>query len=285
MTHVLLTNDDGFDAVGLRTARDALLQAGIAVTVVAPDGNRSGRGRAVTCHGTVSVNRVGGEDDSPIYSCDGSPVDCVRVGVLSDEFAAPDAVVSGINHGVNMGDDATYSGTLGAAIEGAMLSCPAISFSQQDTATDLSMVSSGSHRFDLAVIVPTLVRALVATPWVPRAVANVNFPNALRQRRIEVTRLGTFTYAGRWMHPQQSHGGGWSFSPYLGPSDPNPTFEDSEATDTGSLMRGRISLTPLSLNWARPPERDELRGWATSLARAGDVALSKVDLVDVNDRT
>ena len=119
MAHVLLTNDDGVSAEGLTTLRDRLLELGLRVSVVAPDGNRSGMARAISFDRPVGVVAAGGTDRDPLFACTGSPVDCVRVGLLSELVAPVDLVVSGINHGLNVGDDLTYSGTVGAALEAA----------------------------------------------------------------------------------------------------------------------------------------------------------------------
>lgn len=266
MTRVLLTNDDGHAADGLHAARRELLAAGHAVTTIAPDGNRSGTGRRVTCHGTVAVERVDGDDDAPIFACDGSPVDCVRVGLLADRFPPAEIVVAGINHGVNMGDDATYSGTLGAALEAALLGVSGLAVSQQDRARDLTMLSTAGHDFDLAWLTPHLVVAALAAPAPPRVAANVNLPNPLRDRAVEVTRLGRLSYAGRWMRPVETIARGWTFHAYLGRDDPHPALELAEGTDTGALTRGRLSITPLSLDWAS--NGSAARAWGRRLADA-----------------
>jgi 5'-nucleotidase len=271
---VLLTNDDGYEAKGLDEIRHELLEAGMVVTVLAPDGQRSGQARRVSCHDPVSVRRVGGTDQNPIYACSGSPVDCVRVGVFAGRFPPADIVVSGINHGVNLGDDATFSGTLGAAIEGALLGRPAIAFSQQDLARDLSMLSSAPHRFELAWLAPPLIEALLASPVPRRAVVNVNFPNTLRGTEIGVTRLGEFSYEERWMRPAADLDDGWTFWPYLHADDPHPALDDAADSDTGCILGGRISVTPLSFAWAESIDGSALRRWAATVAAAGEAALA-----------
>jgi 5'-nucleotidase len=250
------------------------------VTVLAPDGNRSGCSRIVSWQHTVTVKRRGGSSENPIYACSGSPVDCVRIGIFSERFTQPDVIVAGINHGINVGDDATYSGTLGAAIEGALLGRSAIAFSQQDLADDLSLTNRAKHVFDLAWLVPDLVDAVVNAVPVPRVVVNVNFPNCLRERRISLTRLAAFTYDGRWMNSEVTAADEWTFWPYLGAEVKAPALETSEQADTGALMLGRISLTPLCFEWSTPPTRRQLAQWASLLVQAGERALARANTVD-----
>src|SRR5436853_6078239 len=113
---VLLTNDDGIEAGGLQTLRRALLKVpGVQLAVVAPDGNRSAMGRSITTRRPLWVEEVDFGDGTVGYATDGTPVDCVRLALsLIDDFT-PDVIVAGINHGANLGDDITYSGTVAAA--------------------------------------------------------------------------------------------------------------------------------------------------------------------------
>ena len=130
---VLLTNDDGIEAEGLQALRRALLGVpGIELAVVAPDGNRSAFARMITTRRPLWVQEVEFADGTVGYATDGTPVDCVRLAQLGliDGFE-PDVVVSGINHGSNLGDDITYSGTVAAALEGLILGVPGIAVSQQ----------------------------------------------------------------------------------------------------------------------------------------------------------
>src|SRR3712207_3761326 len=125
---VLLTNDDGIEADGLQTLRRALLAVpDIELAVIAPDGNRSAMARSITTRRPLWVQEVDFGDGTVGYATDGTPVDCVRFARLGliEGFEA-DVIVSGINHGANLGDDITYSGTVAAALEGVVLGLPAI---------------------------------------------------------------------------------------------------------------------------------------------------------------
>src|SRR3954452_23129878 len=136
---VLLTNDDGIEAEGLQALRRALLDVpGIELAVIAPDGNRSATARSITTRRPLWVEEVDFGDGSVGYATDGTPVDCVRFAKLGliDGFDA-DVVVSGINHGSNLGDDITYSVTVAAALEALLLGVPGIAVSQQSTAREM----------------------------------------------------------------------------------------------------------------------------------------------------
>src|SRR3954471_2435604 len=120
MLRVLLTNDDGIHAEGLQTLRRALAALeDVVLAVIAPDANMSATARSITTRRPLWVTEVPFDDGTHGYSCDGTPVDCVRLASLGlvEDFE-PDLVVAGINHGSNLGDDITYSGTVAAALEG-----------------------------------------------------------------------------------------------------------------------------------------------------------------------
>src|SRR3954465_12668436 len=129
---VLLTNDDGIMAEGLQALRGALPGApGVELAVIAPDSNRSAIGRGITTRRPLWVEEIDFGDGTVGYATDGTPVDCVRFAALGlvEGFEA-ELIVSGINHGSNLGDDITYSGTVAAALEGVVLGLPAIAISQ-----------------------------------------------------------------------------------------------------------------------------------------------------------
>src|SRR6516165_9646362 len=136
---VLLTNDDGIEAAGL--------------PVIAPDGNRSAMARSITTRRPLWVEEVDFDDGTVGYATDGTPVDCVRLANLGlvEGFEA-DLVVSGINHGSNLGDDITYSGTVAAALEAIVLGLPGIAVSQQSSARELDFRIRGGFDFSVAAV-------------------------------------------------------------------------------------------------------------------------------------
>src|SRR6202051_4796426 len=146
MLNVLLTNDDGIEADGLQAMRHALAQIDhVRLAVIAPDGNRSAMARSITTRRPLWVQEVPFADGSTGYATDGTPVDCVRLASLGliEGFQA-ELVVAGINHGANLGDDITYSGTVAAAFEGVLLGLPSIAVSQQSRSGELDFAQTGS---------------------------------------------------------------------------------------------------------------------------------------------
>jgi 5'-nucleotidase len=127
---IVLTNDDGVHATGVQALRHAPLRAGLAVVVVAPSANQSGVSRAASYRNPLRAALIGG-GESPVYSVAGTPVDCVRIALAGGLVPEPTLVMSGINHGANVGDDILNSGTVGAAIEAALFNVPAVACSQQ----------------------------------------------------------------------------------------------------------------------------------------------------------
>src|SRR5215210_5367253 len=149
---VLLTNDDGIHAEGLQAMRRALLDTpGVELAVIAPDDNRSATARSITIRRPLWVEEVDFGDGTVGYATDGTPVDCVRFATLGliEGFEA-DLIVSGINHGSNLGDDITYSGTVAAALEGIVLGLPAIAVSQQSVARELDFRAGLDFDFSTA---------------------------------------------------------------------------------------------------------------------------------------
>src|ERR1044071_9809597 len=152
MLRVLLTNDDGIGPTGLQTLRRTLLELDdIELAVIAPDSNRSAQARSITTSRPLWVTDVDKKDGTHGYACDGTPVDCVRLAALGliDGFE-PDLIVAGINHGSNLGDDITYSGTVAAALEGIVLGIPGIAVSQVSQRGDLDHRHGRTFNFDTA---------------------------------------------------------------------------------------------------------------------------------------
>src|SRR3954468_788742 len=147
---VLLTNDDGIQATGLNALRRALLTVSdVELAVIAPDSNRSATARSITTRQPLWVEEIEFEDGTIGFATDGTPVDCVRFAVLG-LVDMPELIVSGINHGTNLGDDITYSGTVAAALEGVVLGIPAIAASQQAVGGEMDFRSGYEYDFEHA---------------------------------------------------------------------------------------------------------------------------------------
>ena len=244
---VLLTNDDGLEAEGLQALRSSLAEVGgLELVTIAPDGNRSAIGRGITTRRPLMVERVDGDDDprGPSFACDGIPVDCVRLaslGLVGDW--APDLVVSGINHGANLGDDVTYSGTVAAAMEGLVLGLPAIAVSQQSLKREMDFRLGLEFSFEAgARFVARLVEELEEVPLPPSTLLNVNVP-AGHPDGVEVCRLGKRIYRDRL---EDAGGEGARRQYWIYGTDPG--FEDEPGTDLAAVHAGRIAVTPVHLD-------------------------------------
>src|SRR5256714_13678692 len=175
---VLLTNDDGIQAMGLHAVRRALLEVpGVELDVIAPDANRSATARSITTRTPLWVEEIHFGDGTVGYASDGTPVDCVRFASLGLLGSQPDLIVSGINHGANLGDDITYSGTVAAALEGVVLGIPAIAVSQQAIGGEMDFRAGRRYEFDHAAAFVARVGAeLDRLPMPPDTLLNVNVP-------------------------------------------------------------------------------------------------------------
>jgi 5'-nucleotidase len=271
---VLLTNDDGIGATGLHAVRRALAAvSGVEVHVIAPDSNRSATARSITTRSPLSVQEVEFDDGSSGFATDGTPVDCVRfadLGLLGDR---PDLIVSGINHGANLGDDITYSGTVAAALEGIVLGVPALAVSQQSAKREMDFRMGRSFDFSVAAgFVGELVGALAAEPMPPGTLVNVNCP-AGEPQGVEVTHLGKRLYNDELKLVDENADGRKRYQIY----GFEPSFEDEEGSDFSAIAHGRISVTPVHFDLTDRSGMDGLRGWdlAGMLARAAGAAISE----------
>jgi len=250
---VLLTNDDGIQAEGLQALRAALVQVpGVELAVVAPDGNRSATARSITTRRPLWVEEVPFGDGTVGYATDGTPVDCVRLARLGliEGFDA-EVIVSGINHGANLGDDITYSGTVAAALEGVVLGLPAIAVSQQSAAREMDFRFGSEFDFShAAAFVARVVEELAGTagqaggrmPLPAGTLLNVNVP-AGEPGGVEVARLGKRIYRDELKLSNDDPGDAGRRRYWIYGADPG--FHDEPGTDLAAVAAGRIAVTPI----------------------------------------
>jgi 5'-nucleotidase len=240
---VLLTNDDGIEADGLHVLRRALIRVpGIELVVIAPDGNRSAMARSITTNRPLWVQEVDFDDGSTGYATDGTPVDCVRLAKLGlvEGFEA-ELIVSGINHGANLGDDITYSGTVAAALEGIVLGLPAIAVSQQSAAREMDFRLS--EKFDFgegARFVARVVEEIEHVPLQEGTLLNVNCP-AGDALGVQITRLGKRIYRDELTLTDTQAGGRRRYLVY----GRDHGYHDEPGTDLAAVAAGHIAVTPL----------------------------------------
>ncbi len=256
MLNVLLTNDDGIEAEGLQTLRRALMAVeGVRLAVIAPDGNRSAMARSITTRRPLWVAEVPFSDGSVGYATDGTPVDCVRLASLGlvEGFAA-DLVVAGINHGANLGDDITYSGTVAAALEGLVLGLPAIAVSQQSGAGALDYRFDGGFAFERAAqFIARMVQRIEDVPLPGATLLNVNVP-AAPPSGVEVATIGKRIYRDELkLEREEEHRRRY----WIYGSDPG--FHDVPGTDLAVVAGGQIAVTPIHFDLTDHQSLEALR--------------------------
>ena len=243
---VLLTNDDGITASGLNAMRRALIDVpGVELAVIAPDSNRSATGRAVTLHDPIWVEEVEFGDGTTGFATDGTPVDCVRFAALGLIDSPPELIVSGINHGANLGDDITYSGTVAAALEGIMLGIPAIAVS----------LSRGLDFGPLAAFVARIVDELDDVPMPEGTLLNVNGP-AGDVKGARACRLGKRVYNDK-MTLTEEEGERRRYRLY----GEEPGYQHEDGTDFAAIAEGLIAVTPIHFDLTDQAGVEELAGF------------------------
>jgi 5'/3'-nucleotidase len=263
---VLLTNDDGIGATGLNEMRRALLALPeIELAVIAPDSNRSASARSITTRSPLFVEEVDFEDGSVGYATDGTPVDCVRFASLGLVGFQPELIVSGINHGANLGDDITYSGTVAAALEGVVLGLPAIAVSQQSSKREMDFRLGRQFDFEGAArFVARLVGSIDERPFPDGTLLNVNVPG-VRWEQLNgaaVTRLGKRIYRDK-LELEEEDVGGRRRRRYRIYGD-EPHYHREDGTDFAAIAEDMISVTPLHFDLTDMRQIDEISGWELS---------------------
>jgi 5'-nucleotidase len=267
---VLLTNDDGIGAEGLQALRRALSEIeDVELAVIAPDSNRSATARSITIRRPLWVEEVDFGDGTVGYATDGTPVDCVRFATLGliEGFEAQ-LIVSGINHGANLGDDITYSGTVAAALEGVVLGLPAIAISQ----------ATGSHEWHghddmdfeaAAAFAARVVEEIEEVPLPAGTLLNVNVPHG-EIGGVEVARLGKRVYRDE-LSLMQEQSGRRLYRIY----GPAPDTAGDEGTDLHAVGEGRVAVTPLHFDLTDEPGIETLQAY--DLARLLAPAAEEVE--------
>lgn len=247
MRRLLLSNDDGVHAPGLLALFEALLPHA-KLRVVAPDRDKSGASNSLTLSRPLAMASL----DNGFYSVDGTPADCVYLGVNGVWDEKPDLVISGINHGGNLGDDVLYSGTVAAAMEGRNLGMAAIA---------MSLV--GSRYFDTAGrVAASLVGAADQLSLPPRSLLNVNVPDLPWEdiQGFRVTRMGYRGPAARPLEVLDPRGRKRYWIAAV-----SENADDGTDTDFAAVEAGFVSITPLQTDLTRHAALDDVQGWLNAL--------------------
>ena len=246
---ILLSNDDGIYAPGLRVMAEALQALG-ELTVVAPDRNRSGASNSLTLSRPLRVT----EHQANWFSVDGTPTDCVHLAVTGLIEDKPDIVVSGINAGANLGDDTLYSGTVAAAMEGRFMGLPAIAVS--------NIAFQPQHYDAAAQVVVRILQDLPSHPLPNGSILNINVPDLPYQNLagLEVTRLGYRHIAEDVVRDTDPRGRPLY---WIGPAG---TEQDAgPGTDFHAVNRGCASVTPLQTDLTNHAALKGLKDWVPGL--------------------
>ncbi len=254
--HVLISNDDGVEAPGIRILAEVLAEVA-KVTVVAPDRDRSGASNSLTLDQPIRVTEL----DNGYFRVAGTPTDCVHLALAGMISPDPDIVVSGINNSANLGDDVIYSGTVAAAMEGRFLGLPAIAVS----------LCSSDHKPEnypsAARAALLIMQRLMIDPLPADTILNVNVPDLpwSEIKGFEVTRLGHRHRSEPCIAAEDPRGRPiW----WIGPAGPE---QDAGAgTDFHAVRRGAVSITPIHVDLTRYQALDKVSGWVQSMSDSMD---------------
>lgn len=248
---ILVTNDDGIASPGITALAKALAAIG-EVWIVAPDRERTAVAHAVTLHKPLRLHEL-----SPrTYAVNGTPVDCVNLALLKVMPKPPAIVVSGINKGVNLGDDVMYSGTVSAAMEGTILGIPSVAVSQEGADT---------FRFGVgATYAARVVRLVLAHGLPEETLVNVNIPN--RPQRgisgVRVTCLSRRRFQNPIIEKLDPHG-----RKYYWIAGKRTSWSRSKDADHEAIEEGFVSITPIRLDTTHHGVLDQFREWAPIIAK------------------
>ena len=242
---ILVTNDDGIRSLGLRALAAALRELG-QVVVVAPDRNRSAIGHALTLEQPLRADEI----KPDVFSVDGTPTDCVNLGIHGLLPQRPDLVVSGINCGSNLGDDITYSGTVCAAMEATLMGLPSFAVSLDTdhfTPDDLSRAATFSKN---------LAKKIINQGLPKETFLNVNIPSGSCSG-ARLTRQGKRHYGESVVSKYDPRGRKYY---WIGGSEVG--FEDISGSDCNALQQGLVSITPLHTNMTNEKTYAEMERWS-----------------------
>ena len=256
--NILLANDDGIYAPGLRALRLALQRLGD-VTVVAPATEQSGVGHSITYLSPLTCKEIFDGDAFRGWAVEGSPADCVKLGVAELAPKPVDLIVSGVNGGLNAGINVLYSGTVAAAIEGAFFRIPSFAVSlEHDPHADFEAA---------ATMAVSLIENILQQQGLAPELYNINIPTAATLKfregampQVHVVPMGVERYGDHYIKRQDPKGRNY----YWSTNDPPPKPTDHE-TDLNALSAGHITVTPLQFDMTKQPLLQRMEGWGLSL--------------------
>ena len=248
---ILVTNDDGITAPGISALIEVMKTIGD-VVVVAPDKPQSGMGHAITINSTLRINKIKVYNVKEEYSCSGTPVDCVKIAVNKILHRKPDLCVSGINHGSNMSINVIYSGTMSAAVEGAMESIPSIGFSLLNESIDAD--------FNAAKKIVKKIALKVLENGLPKGVClNVNIPKAKTDelKGIKICRQANANWVEELDERKDPSG-----KPYFWLTGRFENYDKGQKdTDVWALENNYVSIVPTQFDMTSHPSIKMIDKW------------------------
>jgi 5'-nucleotidase len=247
---ILVTNDDSVNAKGIQSLVKIASTLGT-VIVVAPNKPQSGMGHAITLSDPIRLNRVAMFGEVEAYSSSGTPVDCVKLAIYEVLHRKPDLVLSGINHGENSSTNVLYSGTMSAAIEGAMEGIPSIGFS-------LSTYSDDADFMQYEEFISKLISSALENEFPAHTCLNVNIPNlpAKEIKGIQICTQAHAFWADRFDKREDQFG-----RPYYWLTGDFGEVNPREDSDLHALNEGYISVVPTQFDLTNYRVLDRLKSW------------------------
>lgn len=234
---ILVTNDDGITAPGIRKLVEFMNEIG-EVAVVAPDSPQSGKGHAITINSTLMVEEIKMEGPQRDFSCSGTPVDCVKLALDKVLTRKPDLVVSGINHGSNSSINVIYSGTMSAAVEAGVEGLPAIGFSLLDYSFEANFDEAKDY-------IQSIVRKTLENPMPEGVVLNVNIPKLKKEeiKGIKICRQAKAKWEENFDERTNPQG-----KKYYWLTGYFNNMDNGADADETALMDGYISIVPVKFD-------------------------------------
>jgi len=250
---ILVVNDDGITAPGIKALMEVMQQLG-RVVVVAPDSPQSGMGHAITIGKPLRLDKVDIYEGIEMYRCSGTPVDCVKLAVNSVfKGNKPDLCVSGINHGLNNSINVLYSGTMSAAVEGAIESIPSIGFSLDD----FTLQADFSHSLKY---VKEIAKQVLENGLPANTLLNVNFPNTAHIKGIKICRQANAKWAEEFDERIDPHK-----RPYYWLTGVFQLNDSGEDTDVWALTHDYVSVVPVQFDMTAHHAIPLLNNWSFSI--------------------
>jgi 5'-nucleotidase len=247
---ILVTNDDGYDAKGIHQLVETVKDMG-RVVVVSPKHPQSGMGHAITIHDPIHIREIKDFGDIEGYQCSGTPVDCVKMAIYSILDRRPDIILSGINHGANFSINILYSGTMSAAVEGALENIPSIGFSLLDYDADADFEASKE-------VVRSVVAKALKNGMPDHICLNVNIPKLPRKdlKGYRICRQGVGHWKDDFVKNHTPMG-----KPYFWLAGSFQDMDGGEDTDTWALENGYVSIVPVQFDMTAHQHMSTFNHW------------------------